>query len=226
MTGCGVINIVPGGEFLDSKLVNPDIQGGQWTNPKLLEHIDVSDITAEELAERLKALLNVPSFKDCHDAPLAPTANVASCANVDEKVAEATSPSKIAAVFKRTDDTNMSPGAKLMTAQEILDAIAKALCEAGVGEGATINRVLWDPNSQTLTIYEARGATLLPPMVVQLTGLTPLMPPLAINPMPSVDTMLPLNVYGQRTALLGMPARFLFLSINGTPGWIPWYSGA
>jgi hypothetical protein len=233
---CGVLEFVDGGTFRDAQLNDPRITSGRAENTelnhgRLTGGVVLDDETILAMAAALRDPLAIPAYLDCNGAAIPETGRVASCDNLNAKVAEATDPARIAATFLREDGTAMAPGVKLMTASEVVAAIDAALCDAGVGDdkGAQISSLTWDLATKTVTVTEVIDGVQQTPHTVALTGLMSspgaVWPAAPTAPQPS-DAYLPMSVYGGRTCLLGTPTRFIQVVFEGVTGWIPFYQGA
>lgn len=147
-------------------------------------------------------------------------------AALGERITNATDPERIAGVFQRSDGTQMGAGAKLVTLDELLATINAAVTDAAgqFDAGAEVVSLTWNAASNMLTLVESKGGAFLPPKSVVIGGLMPAPNPSASPPSAyTVDDGLPLAMYGSRNVILGAPASYLRMNMNGEDGWIPFY---
>jgi hypothetical protein len=240
---------VTGGEATNLTLVHAHLEGGLTADAEALEdlaaglapHLDirgyvdchgapVSDgagvATCGNLEERVQAASQALDQKfSAADAALTARLDCDKEA-LENMVAVATDPERIAGVFKRRDGTQMGSGAQLLTMDEVADAIADALAASGTMEpGAEIASFTWNAVTGTLSIVESKNGSFLPAKSVVLGGLMPA--PLVTASPPSAYTIedsLPTAVRGSRNVLLGDPSYFLRMNLGGVEGWMPFFT--
>jgi hypothetical protein len=162
--------------------------------------------TKSDPARILKELLSGEGL------PIVPGTKIPTWTEVLHLIEDATTPAVVAATFQNSEGNALSPNTQLLSKAEIIKLIQSATADDDESSGMHIAGVNWNPDKTRLTISESDGAT-WPIDFSDFAKATSNQ--YATNPMPLSGTELPLNVIGARSALLGEPAAFFRVTVNG-----------
>jgi hypothetical protein len=166
---------------------------------------------------------------------LAPDTRVATYDELNAAIQTATSDVKIAGVFKNKEGNPLSPGTELMSAIEVLQAIELGICQGcgdgsggsgTTGDGRVISGFAWNAQHTQLVITDKKVDGTNPyNWTVNVGDFYAKAPaPSAETPDFTTEDFLPLHVIGGRTSLLGTPAIYAELEVNGVtylfPGFV------
>jgi hypothetical protein len=177
------------------------------------------ELFKQTIENLVKAETILGQLKSCGDLPLTPGTNVPTCDEMTHAIDDATDPSKIAGVFKNREGNPLSPGTIILSkleTEELVDNAISLLSDSGIISSAT-----W--SGSVLTIVETKVDGTTASSSVDFNKFLSAVSTTSTPPTSTTTGTLPLKVYGSRDGLLGAPASFLPVIINGVSYVAPLY---